>query len=311
MKIREYDENQELMKNYGVPEETVIDLVGNGEWRKILKETLDDENGNPDRIVHVDLRRTPFDDTKLNNEFKMKYAEELPGKKCPLVMFFPNTNAEKDKVLYTDDYKRMYALDHAIKHALDETKVETKFLNTRKFGGLKLAIACGPSYIYCIWGVLGEHNYYVYWLETLHLYNNEGFRAKKDYVKNVPILVEMDGHGRYVSIVVLDYDDVPEIHFCDQEKDTLDPMNMESLNLKSHKESIYPVNEPMFNCEKFDRLLPKTVINTTSDKLAQHSVCSFVVKQTPLVIPYEKDESDSNSKVYISDGVSLDMEKFN
>ncbi len=302
------------MNPFGVPDDVQDDLVKQGEWRRILKGVLDDGE-QTDRVVQVDLRKEVFDDSVYGNKFKIKFCERLAGKSCPLVMFFPNTNFENEKVLYTDEYTKMANLDEKIKHALQETRIDAKTVEKRTFGSLKMAIASGPRYIYCFWGMRGEHNYYLYWLETLNSYNDEGY-ATKDEIKNVPVMIEMDGKGAFVNIVVLDYDyrDLLWLPECTKNKKySLEPMEMSPLNLKTHALTIIPNTEFMFNCEKFNHNHPKIAIRTVSDRDANHMIRTCVPKTTTLDLPLDEDLFDSqphsNSLPYMSDGVTISADE--
>jgi hypothetical protein len=265
--------------------ELIEEDIANGRWRDLLDRSSDVET----RLIDIDLRAAVYDDRELMACTKIDWRESFSFEKG-LVVFFPNTSVESDKVLYTDKYGKFADLDNAIQNALKETKVGTTNIHQRNIKGLKMAIAIDSDHIFRFWGVRnGEHNYYINWMSALNRYNSKGYTSS--VLENVPALIEMDGSMNLVNIVIL---------YPAEDHDYV-------LNMRAIKKMYFPIKEMMFNCEKIVRDNFQTPIKTVSSKDAELSVRVIELKSASKIeLPLEEDESDMTS---VGSGVSVDLEE--
>lgn len=187
-------------------------------------------------LVDVDLRQPTS--TSGDERFKFKWQSSLGG---GVILFFPHTKLESDKVLHVDEYRDLSNLDHAIFNALSLTKTQDK-------RSPKLVVSYG-DFCYRIWGVQHDCNYYLYWFDTLTRYDHEGY--VKPMVHHVPVLVETDGHLNITSFVCFNALDIIKPDVADATSGYF--MKLPALHLPAHKESFTPLGTMMFNCDNLSR----------------------------------------------------------
>jgi hypothetical protein len=269
----------DMASSFRVSQNIVDNVLKTNSWRELLQKETDS------LVVDVDLRKEPFDSTTLNESLKWVWSEDV----CKgQVILFPNTNNDSEKVLETDKYNDFADLDKKIDSALRNTKIEHGQMGKQTVGSLKMAIASG-DHIYRIWGVLNEHNYYLYQMSTFNRYNTQGYG--QDVPENVPALVEMDGSFRFLNIVV----------FCSPSPAS----TLECLNLKAYQESTIPLTRMMFNCEnpRQHSRHQETEIITTSKKRAEYETKKIAIDITEnLELPDEEFAYKSNG------GYTVDIE---
>ena len=147
--------------------------------------------------MNIDLRLERH--AVLNNtKIKLQFADAVLGH---VILEFPNTNDNVDKVLDTDKYSSFPKLDQAIERRLQNTKIDAKYINKRERLGLKMCVKY-DNRCYDIWGVRNEHTYYLYWLHALTRYNTLGYICKT--CENIPVLVEFNGSGELLNLVPFD-----------------------------------------------------------------------------------------------------------
>lgn len=191
------------------------DLIRSGRWRDWLNQEQSDS------VIDTNLRRQTENPNALKERIKFKWADDLMSG-GGVILFFPHTTFESDKVLYVDEYKSFANLDHAIFNALSKTK-------GCPANGFQMALVFG-EYCYRVYGIQSnEHNYYLYWFDTLTRYDHEGY--SKPMVHRVPCLVETDGFCNLTNIVCFNSLDIS------RGTRTLDP-----LYLPAHKDSYLPLN---------------------------------------------------------------------
>jgi hypothetical protein len=255
------------------------ELIRTGLWREWLNTAQEDT------LIDVNLRRQTDNPATLQERVKFKWADSLlfgGG----VILFFPHTTFESDKVLYVDEYKSFTDLDHAIFNALSKTKTAAN--------EVQLAVVFG-EYCYRIHGIQSnEHNYYIYWFDTLTRYDHEGY--SKPMAHRVPCLVETDGYGSLTNIVCFNSLDIA------RDVKTLDP-----LYLKSHKDSYWPLQAGMmFTCENLSRLpqaaMIGKVLKTVDELSANAGVRNIVSKSTDNIFDsdtsiYLEEETDHNNNI--------------
>jgi hypothetical protein len=151
--------------------------------------------------IDIDLRE---ERQELENDIKynLKISKELLKNKT-LKLHFPNTNSnlfDEETSINLNKYTSFVKLDQAIAKRLQNTKIIDKYVKMKDpKHSLKLAIEFQKKR-YNIWGVLNEHNYYVYWLESFTSFSSlSGYNSQIE--DNIPILIEMDGKGEFLNLV--------------------------------------------------------------------------------------------------------------
>lgn len=241
----------------------ILDLIDDESVWQLLSSDTDT------RVVDVDLAHNATSESLSasdNYVFKMRWSDLL-HRNCPLVVFFPNNPDKNTKVLYTDKASSLPDLDLDINTRLGESKIrDTDNMSQRRtVDTLLMAICCGP-YVYRVWNINTTHNLYIYWLTHLNQYNALGQSAP--IVCQVPTLVEMDGYGKLVNLIPLNYkpkrDSVLRQHA--------------PLNLAAHRGSYIRARkngDTLFNLERDVRQTFNKHVVTASDTRAVSHVRSI------------------------------------
>lgn len=147
------------------------------------------------QVIEIDLRQElhRIEDGMKYNISISKWIEK------GTTLIFPNTNNHDDKILETGKYTSISKLDHAIEHALQNTKIDASIINTKVDAALKLAVSCN-GFRYNIWGVRNEHTYYLYWIDVMTVYNGQGLVSKP--LHTLPVLFEYNGNGKMLNMIV-------------------------------------------------------------------------------------------------------------
>lgn len=144
---------------------------------------------------------------------------------------FPNTECRDERSLQTKKYGALSKLDHDIQKRISKSKIVSEHVRKKTLQGLILAVACNQL-TYNIYGVLPEHNYYLYQIDVFRTLNDHGDANPPAF--DLPALFELDGRGTLLNIVVFHTDT---------------SLVVEPLSLPKLRCIIIPT-VPLFTCER-------------------------------------------------------------
>jgi hypothetical protein len=218
-------------------------------------------------MISINLREQR-EDLQSDVKYKLKISNRLLKNKS-LKIKFPNTNAklfDGESCINLNKYTSFVKLDQAIAKRLQNTKIADKYVNLQDpVHSLKMTIEF-QSKLYNIWGVINEHNYYVYWLESFTSFvQDTGYVSEIE--ENIPVLIEMDGKGEFLNIVP----------FC--EKELVEPLFWSRINAL-----VIPIVE-LFTCEIIPKQRPE--IKSLSCVEATKMVRKVDIKEEDFMINFE------------------------
>jgi hypothetical protein len=266
--------------SYNVSQELLDHVIGNNTWADYLK------TEKQPKVVNVSLKSLLS--SSSSTSLKWTWSNELCGNQ---VLLFPHTNNKHAQILHTSSCSSFAVLDKKINKALKNTTFNASLCKTHDYASLKMVIVSG-DYMFKIWDVDSQHNYYLYKMSTFNQYTAHGYDHSVKY--NVPALVEMDGSFNFLNIVVLD------VELID------DKNKLSVLNLLAHKSSNIPLDVVMFNCENPNRSTQSPVgLKTKNKKTANYEASNIIIHSTTPLFLNSDDDQDEDDFTYKE---SVDME---